>query len=100
MDLRRSVLWVVFTMSMIFLYNSWLRYNGETDLFGVMTQNTDPRALTFGRRLISVEEQLTKYWSCERTGLRPTRSIRMEGHLRLVQVQAAHAGGSCPPRGF
>ncbi len=34
MDLRRSVLWVVFTMSMIFLYNSWLRYNGETDLFG------------------------------------------------------------------
>lgn len=35
MDLRRSVLWVVFTMSMIFLYNSWLRYNGETDLFGI-----------------------------------------------------------------
>ncbi|MGA8009974.1 MAG: membrane protein insertase YidC, partial [Thiomonas sp.] len=34
MDLRRSVLWVVFTMSMIFLYNSWLRYNGEADLFG------------------------------------------------------------------
>ena len=34
MDLRRSVLWVVFTMSMIFLYNAWLRYNGETDLFG------------------------------------------------------------------
>lgn len=34
MDLRRSVLWVVFTLSLIFLYNAWLRYNGETDLFG------------------------------------------------------------------
>ena len=33
------------------------------DLFGVMTQNTDPRALTLGRRLLSVEEQLTKYWN-------------------------------------
>ncbi len=39
------------------------RIIGEKDLFGVMTQNTDPRALTFGRRLISIEEQLTKYWT-------------------------------------
>ncbi len=34
MDLRRSVLWVIFLLSLIFLYNAWLRYNGQTDLFG------------------------------------------------------------------
>ena len=34
MDFRRSVLWVIFTVSVIFLYNSWLRYNGGSGLFG------------------------------------------------------------------
>ena len=45
------------------MVDSLNRIIGPNDLFGVMTQNTDPRALTFGRRLISVEEQLTKYWT-------------------------------------
>lgn len=34
MDFRRSVLWVIFTISVIFLYNSWLRSNGHAGLFG------------------------------------------------------------------
>ncbi len=34
MDFRRSVLWVIFTISVIFLYNSWLRFNGQSGLFG------------------------------------------------------------------
>ena len=34
MDFRRSVLWVIFTVSVIFLYNSWMRYNGGSGLFG------------------------------------------------------------------
>ena len=45
------------------MIDSLNRIIGETDLFGVMTQNTDPRALTLGRRMISVEEQLSKYWN-------------------------------------
>jgi VWFA-related protein len=45
------------------MVDSLNRIIGPSDLFAVMTQNTDPRALTFGRRLISVEEQLTKYWT-------------------------------------
>ena len=53
------------------------RIIGETDLFGVMTQNTDPRALTFGRRLLSVEEQLSKYWTWgERHRISPKRGER------------------------
>ncbi|OIQ90407.1 membrane protein insertase YidC [mine drainage metagenome] len=40
MDFRRSVLWVIFTISVIFLYNSWLRYNGQSGLFG------EPAAVT------------------------------------------------------
>jgi len=58
------------------------RIIGETDMFGVMTQNTDPRALTFGRRLLSVEEQLTKYWNWgERHRITPDPLDPMEGNL-------------------
>ncbi len=34
MDYRRSILWVIFTVSVIFLYNSWLRSEGKSGLFG------------------------------------------------------------------
>ena len=48
-----------------------------------MTQNTDPRALTFGRRLISVEEQLTKYWTWgERHRIAPDPLDPMEDMLQ------------------
>jgi VWFA-related protein len=39
------------------------RIVAPNDLFGVMTPNIDPRHIVLGRRLISVEEQLTRYWS-------------------------------------
>lgn len=35
---------------------------GPDDLFGVMTQNMRPEQLTLGRAMLSIEEQLTKYW--------------------------------------
>jgi VWFA-related protein len=38
------------------------RVMGENDLFGVLTSNMDPKLLTFGRQLLGVDEQLTKYW--------------------------------------
>ena len=38
------------------------RVMGDKDLFGVMTSNMDPKLLTFGRKLLRVDEQLTKYW--------------------------------------
>ena len=38
------------------------RVVAPNDLFGVTTQELQPRHLVLGRRLISVEEQLTRYW--------------------------------------
>jgi VWFA-related protein len=38
------------------------RIIAPNDLFGVVTQNHRPIDLVLGRRLMSVEEQLTKYW--------------------------------------
>jgi VWFA-related protein len=59
------------------------RIIGETDMFGVMTQNTDPRALTFGRRLLTVEEQLSKYWNWgERHRITPDPLDPMEDMLQ------------------
>ena len=59
------------------------RIIGPDDLFGVMTQNTDPRALTLGRRLLSVEEQLSKYWAWgERYSIATDRADPMEDQLK------------------
>ncbi len=49
MDFRRSVLWVIFTISVIFLYNSWLRYNGQSGLFGEAPVATAPAPAAVGR---------------------------------------------------
>ena len=44
MDFRRSVLWVIFTASVIFLYNAWLRDNGRAGLFGEPPVASAPQA--------------------------------------------------------
>ncbi|HXT68395.1 MAG TPA: VWA domain-containing protein [Vicinamibacterales bacterium] len=65
------------------MVDSLNRIIGPNDLFAVMTQNTDPRALTFGRRSISVEEQLTKHWTWgERDRLGPDPTDPMEDNLK------------------
>ena len=53
------------------------RIVAPNDLFGVMTQNIRPRHLVLGRRLMSVEEQLTRYWPWgERNRITRIRTIR------------------------
>ncbi|MCZ2440245.1 MAG: membrane protein insertase YidC [Burkholderiales bacterium] len=34
-DMRRTLLWVVFTMSLVLLYDAWNRHNGQPTLFGM-----------------------------------------------------------------
>ena len=34
-DLRRTLLWVVFSMSLVFLWDAWNKHNGEPTLFGM-----------------------------------------------------------------
>ncbi|NEX63595.1 membrane protein insertase YidC [Noviherbaspirillum galbum] len=33
MDIQRTVLWVVFSMSLLFLWDNWMRYNGKPSMF-------------------------------------------------------------------
>ena len=33
-DMRRTLLWVVFTMSLVLLWDAWNKHNGEPTLFG------------------------------------------------------------------
>ena len=33
-DIRRTLLWVVFSMSLVLLWDGWTRYNGGTSMFG------------------------------------------------------------------
>jgi YidC/Oxa1 family membrane protein insertase len=46
MDIQRTVLWVVFSMSLLFLWDNWMRYNGKQSLFfpTPVTQQAKPAA--------------------------------------------------------
>jgi YidC/Oxa1 family membrane protein insertase len=43
-DLRRTLLWVVFTMSLVLIWDAWNRHNGQPTLFGI--PGTRPTAAT------------------------------------------------------
>src|SRR5262252_4909471 len=37
-DMRRTLLWVVFVMSLVLLWDAWNRHNGTPSMFGVPTR--------------------------------------------------------------
>jgi len=39
MDTRRTILWAVFSIAALLLYNNWLAYEGKTPLFGPQSTN-------------------------------------------------------------
>lgn len=43
-DIRRTVLWVVFTMSLVLLWDGWQRHNGHAPLFGPAPKVAAPAA--------------------------------------------------------
>ncbi len=48
-DIRRTLLWVVFTMSLVLLWDAWNRHNGQPTLFGApMKTATAPAGSTPG----------------------------------------------------
>jgi len=47
MDMRRTLLWVVFTMSLILLWDAWNKHNGQPTLFGSPIAST-PAAVAAG----------------------------------------------------
>ena len=70
-DIRRS------------LVDTLNRIVAPNDLFGVMTPNLEPRHLTFGRKVQSIEDQLTRNWPWgERYRINPDRADPMEEILR------------------
>jgi YidC/Oxa1 family membrane protein insertase len=45
MDIRRTVLWVVFSLSLLILWDNWMRYNGKQSMFfPTATQTAKPAA--------------------------------------------------------
>jgi len=47
MDIKRTVLWVVFSMSMLLLWDNWLRYTGKPSMFfPTATQQAKPATAT------------------------------------------------------
>ncbi|NML18653.1 membrane protein insertase YidC [Azohydromonas caseinilytica] len=43
-DIRRTLLWVVFTMSLVLLWDAWNKHNGQPSFFGPRTTATAPAA--------------------------------------------------------
>ncbi|TFW09965.1 membrane protein insertase YidC [Oxalobacteraceae bacterium OM1] len=52
MDIQRTVLWVVFSMSLLFLWDNWMRYNGKPSMFfpTPTTQQAKPAGSTPNNR--------------------------------------------------
>jgi len=44
LQMQRTILWVVFSMSLLFLWDSWQRYNGKPPLFGAQPTATQEGA--------------------------------------------------------
>ena len=47
MDIRRTVLWMIFSFSLLLLWNNWQIHNGKPSLFGGPTpaaSTADPQA--------------------------------------------------------
>ena len=42
-DIRRTMLWVVFTMSLVLLWDAWQQHTGQPTLFGGPAQNPQQR---------------------------------------------------------
>jgi len=42
MQTQRTILWVIFTMSLLFLWDAWQRHSGQPSLFGGAPQQTQP----------------------------------------------------------
>lgn len=39
MDIRRTILWMIFSFSLLLLWNNWQVYNGNTPLFGAVSKS-------------------------------------------------------------
>ena len=44
MDIQRTILWVVFSMSLLLLWDNWMRYNGKQSMFFPTQQADKPAA--------------------------------------------------------
>ena len=47
-DMRRTLLWVVFIMSLVFLYDGWNKHNGHPTLFGAPISEPAPATTAHG----------------------------------------------------
>lgn len=45
MDIQRTILWVVFAMSLVILWDNWQRFNGQPSMFGPRVEHTASEAL-------------------------------------------------------
>jgi len=50
MDTKRTILWAVFSIAGLLLYNNWLAYEGKTPLFGPQSMSTTEPALSEGEK--------------------------------------------------
>lgn len=72
------------------------RIVAPNDLFGVMTPNLDPRHIVLGRRLISVEDQLTRHWTWgERNSIGSDPQDPVEQTLHHCFACKPSASGGC-----
>lgn len=46
MDIQRTVLWIVFSLSLLMLWDNWMRYNGKPSMFSLTTTQSAKPAIS------------------------------------------------------
>jgi YidC/Oxa1 family membrane protein insertase len=104
-DMRRTLLWVVFTMSLVLLWDAWSRHNGQPTLFGGPVPAASAAASGNGVPTPASAAAKVPRRRGRRLGARgrPERDLhrphrRDDGHLRHPGRHPAPRGAQVPER--
>ena len=91
-DIRRTVLWVVFTMSLLFLWDGWQRHNGRQSLFSPMPAATAPQAAgSAPAAQAGVPSAVTAQAPAAATSAAPSAPAPQRGELIEIQTDLTKA---------
>jgi len=101
-DIRRTVLWVVFTMSLVFLWDGWQRHQGRPSMFSPTPAATTQPAVAGSPASAALPQAMqtgTAPAAAAAPGAAPAPAVAPQGELvaietDLIQAQFSTLGGS------
>ncbi|AEK64269.1 membrane protein insertase YidC [Collimonas fungivorans] len=93
MDIKRTVLWVVFSVSLLFLWDQWQRHNGQPSLFFPGTAQTVPAASGPANAVVSTSADVPQASAAAApaTGAVPATAADAKGEIITITTDVVKA---------